>query len=169
MRPIRTILAVFLGLWLSVALASAIAAIVAKSRLVSRGLEADDEVDLVTIYDGLDFASTAPAFRGGSILCWYGGGSIDLRGATLDPAGARLRVRALFGGLRLVVPETWRVENRITAILGGVGDARDESQVAADGPTLVLEGWAAFGGIGIAADAPDLEARATPVEAPAPA
>jgi len=57
-----------------------------------------DEVDLRAIFESLEFTSTATAFRGGTIECWFGGGSVDLRGATLDPAGATLRVRAIFGG-----------------------------------------------------------------------
>ena len=33
------------------------------------------------------------------------GGTLDLRDATLDPAGATLRASALFGGGNLIVPE----------------------------------------------------------------
>ena len=177
MRPVRNLLVGFIGLTLVTAIVSAIAALIAKDRLVSRGGERDDEVDLVSIYTGRDLTSRAAAFRGGSALAWYGGGSLDLRGATLDPAGATLTVRTIFGGFRLVVPETWRVENRLIAIFGGVGDARDASLVDELGPTLVLEGFALFGGIGFVSDAPDLDteagepmAEAAPeVPAPAPA
>jgi len=177
MRPIRNLLVGFIGLTLVTAVASAIAALIAKDRLVSRGGERDDEVDLVSIYTGHDLSSRAAAFRGGSALAWYGGGSLDLRAATLDPTGATLTVRTIFGGYRLVVPASWRVENRLVAIFGGVGDARDASLVDELGPTLVLEGFALFGGIGIVSDAPDLDtepgepiAEAAPeVPAPAPA
>jgi hypothetical protein len=128
----------------------------------------------VNIYTGSDFVSTSQAFRGGSVLAWYGGATVDLRGATLDPSGATLTVRAVFGGLRLVVPETWRVEKRLTAVFGGVGDVRDSDDVATDGPTLVLDGFALFGGIGIVSAAPDLDLAspidlAPEVSAPAPA
>ena len=177
MRPIRNLFVGFLGLTLVTAIASAIAALIAKDRLVSRGGEQDDEIDLVSIYTGRDLSSRAAAFRGGSALAWYGGGSLDLRGATLDPAGATLRIRTIFGGFRLVVPEGWRVENRLIAIFGGVGDIRDTSLVDELGPTLVLEGFALFGGVGIMSDAPDLDLEATgepmpeatPPEVPAPA
>ena len=157
MRPIRNLIVGFIGLTLVTAIASAIAALVAKDRLVSRGDAGDDEIDLVSIYTGRDLSSKATSFRGGSALAWYGGGSLDLRGATLDPAGARLSVKTIFGGFRLVVPETWRVENRLIAIFGGVGDARDTALVDELGPTLVLDGFALFGGIGIVSDAPDLD------------
>jgi hypothetical protein len=162
MRAIRNVVGLFFGLTFLTAIISAITAAILKQRLPSRGEEADDEVALVIIYTGRDFASHASAFRGGSVLTWYGGGTLDLRNATLDPAGARLSVRAIVGGFRLVVPETWRVENRITAVFGGVGDARDGDAVLSDGPTLVLDGFALFGGIGIVSEAPDLDRQEAP-------
>lgn len=157
MRAIRNLIGLFFGLTLLTAIASAITAAVLKQRLPSRGEETDDDVDLVIIYTGRDFSSRATAFRGGSVLTWYGGGTVDLRNATLDPAGARLTIRAIFGGFRLVVPEGWTVDNRIVAIFGGVGDARDADSVMADGPTLTLDGFALFGGVGIVSEAPDLD------------
>ena len=183
MRTIRNVIGLFFGLSLLAAIASAVTAMVVKRSLPSRGAEDDDEVALVTIYTGNDFVSRSRSFRGGSVLTWYGGGTIDLRGATLDPAGATLVARTIFGGFRLVVPETWRVDQRVTAIFGGVGDARDPEAVLPDGPTLVLEGLALFGGIGIVSDAPDLDRAAadtstgakamgadvTEMEVPAPA
>ncbi|HKB28100.1 MAG TPA: LiaF domain-containing protein [Candidatus Limnocylindrales bacterium] len=174
MRALRSIVGVFLGLTILTAIASAISAAVLKRRLPSHGEETDDDIALVTIYTGRDFKSTATAFRGGSVLTWYGGGTIDLRAATLDPTGARLTARTVFGGLRLVVPETWSVEQRATAIAGGISDTRDQDHVPPGGPTIVLDGFALFGGIGIFSDAPDLD-LATPLElapevsAPAPA
>ena len=102
--------------------------------------------------DGVDFASTAPAFRRGSVLTWYGGGQIDLRGATLDPAGAELKVRALFGGVQVIVPETWRVDQRLGAFLGGVSDSRDKFDAPESGPVLRLSGWAVVGGIDVTSE-----------------
>lgn len=163
MRTIRTLLTLFFGLFLVAGIASAIGAAVLKGRLLSRGEEADDEIDLVTIYEGRDFTSTATAFRGGSVLAWYGGGTVDLRGATLDPSGASLELKAIFGGIRLVVPETWRVEPEMVGIFGGTGDARDLDRVSPDGPTLHLTGFAVFGGAGIVSEAPDLTPAAAVV------
>jgi hypothetical protein len=111
--------------------------------------ETADELDFALIFDGLEARSRAGAFRGGDILAWYGGGTLDLRGATLDPAGARLRLRAIFGGLDIVVPTTWRVEVHSRAILGGVGDMTDQSTAAPDAPTLVVDALAVMGGASI--------------------
>lgn len=156
MRIIRTLLTLFFGLFLVAGIASAVGAAILKGRLESRGEESDDEIDLVAIYEGRDFTSTASAFRGGSVLAWYGGGTVDLRGATLDPAGATLDLRAIFGGIQLVVPETWHVERSTVGIFGGTGDGRDLDRVSPDGPTLYLTGYAIFGGAGIVSAGPDL-------------
>ena len=63
------------------------------------------------------------AFRGGSVTTMFGGGELDLRDATLDPAGATIHVSTLFGGGSLIVPEGWNVETSMSGI-GGVGDMR---------------------------------------------
>jgi len=156
MRLLRSLFTLVFGLFLVAGIASVIGAAILKGRLKSHGEESDDEIDLVTIYEARDFTSTASAFRGGSFLAWYGGGTVDLRGATLDPAGATLDLRAVFGGIRLVVPETWQVERSTVGIFGGTGDARDLDLVSPDGPTLHLTGYAIFGGAGIVSEAPDL-------------
>jgi hypothetical protein len=81
--------------------------------------ETSDEIDLAAIFEELDARSTASAFRGGHLLVWYGGGRLDLRAATLDPNGASLDVRSLFGGLQIVVPPSWPVEVHPLVFAGG--------------------------------------------------
>lgn len=156
MRSIGGVLRAFIVLWLVAAAVSALAALVARRRMASKGGPADDELDLVAIYDSMEMASTAPALRRASVTAWYGGGTLDLRGATLDPAGALLTARAIFGGFRLVVPPTWRVEMHGTGAFGGFGDARRTDLVDPSGPILRIEGFALFGGVGIVSEAPDL-------------
>jgi hypothetical protein len=99
-----------------------IAAAIEKRRHPSVGDADSDLVALSTIFDGTDLHSTAMAFRGGSSICWYGGQVIDLRGAALAPEGAHLDARCVFGGLQVIVPETWRVDIRSRAIFGGTDD-----------------------------------------------
>jgi hypothetical protein len=175
MRFIGGTLRLILALSILAGIGSAIGAYVAKLRLFSKGEPADDEIDLVAIYDARDLTSTAPAFRRATVTAWYGGGTLDLRGATLDPAGATLSIRAIFGGYRLVVPASWRVELATVGILGGVGDGRDKELVDAGGPVLTIEGFAILGGVGIVSEAPDLEKAESEVDpdaweaAPAPA
>jgi hypothetical protein len=160
MRTIRTLLTLFFGLFLIGGIASAIAAAYAKGRIESRGGENDDEFDVASIFTGQDFVSRAQSLRRGSVLSWYGGGTVDLRGATLDPAGATITARSIFGGIRLVVPETWHIDRDMIAIFGGVGDGRNADRIDPSLPALRLEGFSVFGGIGIVSEAPDLDETA---------
>ena len=100
---------------------AAAAALAAKQRIVPIDDPEADEVALVAIFAPVMFHSTASAFRGGTLDCWYGGGIVDLRDATLDPAGAHLEVKAVFGGAQILVPSSWRVESSVS----GVGAAQD--------------------------------------------
>lgn len=161
MRVIGGILRTFITLSILAAISSAIAAAVVKNRMLiaSKGEPGDDELDLVAIYEPRNLTSTAPALRRASVTAWYGGGTLDLRGATLDPAGATLTLRAIFGGYRLVIPATWRVELDTVGVFGGIGDGRQKDLVDAVGPVLRIEGFAVFGGVGIVSEAPDIDEK----------
>jgi hypothetical protein len=116
-----------------------------------------DEIDLVTTFGELRYSSTAASFRGGRATTWFAGGTLDLRGARPDPAGAALRTQTVFGGGNLLVPADWRVESRILPIFGGVSDARPDGNPPEGGPTLRLEGIALFGGWVVTSEAPGEE------------
>lgn len=134
-----------------------IAAAMTKRRYADEGRgafvpEADD-MDTALIFEGGEYASTAPAFTGGELLTWYGGGRLDLRGATIAPGGADLRVRAIFGGVQLIVPTTWRVEaTTTTPFMGGVANATT-APADPDAPVLRLSVLAVFGGVAISNEA----------------
>jgi hypothetical protein len=142
MRAPRTATAGLVGFWAGLAASAALM----KRILQSRGGEESDEVALVAIFDGIDLASRATSFRGGSMFAWFGGIAVDLRGATLSPDGAHLDLHALNGGIAITVPEGWGVESRLQAFGGGV-DAPTPGD--ADAPTLELDGFAVFGGVSV--------------------
>lgn len=118
----------------------------------SRGDSESDEVALVAIYDGIEMKSRASAFRGGSMLSWFGGIAVDLREATLAPE-ASLRVHALWGGIAIRVPPGWRVVSNMHAFGGGVAVHVPEPEDP-DAPTLTLDGFAALGGVAVGAKSP---------------
>ncbi len=154
MRGIGRLLAVLTAGMVASMVVAAIAAVSAKRRLVPVDDPEADEVRLVAIFDQLAFRSDARSFRGGSVDCWFGGGAVDLRDATLDPDGATLRMRTIFGGGQIVVPESWRVVNDVVVIAGGVADTRPPADRPDDAPELRLEGIAAFGGFVITSELP---------------
>ena len=149
---------VFAGFVIS-SIAAAIGARIMKDRLVPIDSPDADEVRLVAILEPIDFRSTARSFRGGTLDCWYGGGVVDLRGATLDPAGARLEVRGIFGGGQFIVPDNWRVRTDVRGV-GGIGDARPKIERPVTAPLLTIEGVAFMGGFGITSELSQREADA---------
>jgi predicted membrane protein len=84
-------------------------------------------------------------FAGGELTAFMGGGKLDLRDAEIAGDEAAIDVFTVMGGMEIIVPEKWIVENRITAILGGVEDttrpARDTTK------RLILRGTALLGGV----------------------
>ena len=124
-------------------------AVVMKRAFPSRGDAESDEVRLVAIQNGIAIKSRSQAFRGGSMFSWFGGIAVDLREAQLAP-DAHLDLGSLFGGIAIRVPPGWRVESNVTAIAGGVEIAVPEHG-ADDSPTLRIDGFAAFGGVAVAA------------------
>ena len=119
---VRLIKLVVVG-WIVGMIAGSLAALSMKRRLVPTTDESADEIVAVAIFAPLAFHSTATAFRGGALECWYGGGVLDLRDAVLAPEGATLRVRAVFGGGQILVPADWHVVIRVRG-MGGIGDTR---------------------------------------------
>ena len=87
----------FFALIATIAIGAAVAAASRKRDIVPLEDEDANEVRLVAIFSPVAFHSTATAFRGGTLDCWYGGGIVDLRDATLDLSGRPPRGQ---GGLR---------------------------------------------------------------------
>lgn len=149
MKLIGRLIALISGAFMLATFAGAFAAAAARRREPREATAADaDEIHLSAALEPVLFESTATAFRGGTLDMLYGGGIIDLRKAVLDPAGATLRVRAVFGGAQVVVPEAWIVESRLRGI-GGVGDGRPATERPQDAPVLRIEGFTLFGGFGV--------------------
>jgi len=150
MGLVRSLLTFKLG----VAVGMATAAAFVKRAVPSRGDEDSDELMLVAVFDGIDLRSRAKAFRGGSMLAWWGGIAVDLREAELAP-GARLSVNTLWGGIAIKTPPSWRIESSLKALAGGV-EAKTPARDDRDAPVLTVDGMALFGGIAVGSkgDAP---------------
>jgi hypothetical protein len=142
-RGLRALLIFKLGFWLGMFAAAAFA----KRAVVSSGDAESDEVALVAIQNGIGFGSRSKAFRGGSMLAWFGGINVDLRQAELAP-GARLTVHTLFGGIALRVPAEWRIESSVKALNGGVSIPTVPPDDP-DAPVLRIDGLAVFGGVAV--------------------
>ncbi len=141
---LRTLFVLKVGFWLGMFASAAFA----RRAFPSRGDAESDEVALVAIQNGIGFGSRSKAFKGGSMLAWFGGINVDLRDAELAP-GAKLTVYTLFGGVELKTPPEWRIESTAKALNGGVAVPPPSDDPEA--PVLLLDGLAVFGGIAVGA------------------
>jgi hypothetical protein len=135
----------------------AAAAVLVKKAVPSRGDEESDELALVAVFDGIELTSRARAFRGGSMLAWFGGIEVDLRDAELA-AGAELVVHAIYGGIEITTPPSWRIESNAKALMGGI-DAHTAAQDDPAAPVLIVTGLALFGGVEISSKAGAADGR----------
>jgi len=133
--------AVVLGLW-------AVGQMLARRRTV--GDETADEFAIAVYVGGVQRACRAESLRHGSVSVVLGGVDLDLREATLDPAGADLDLSASWGGVNVTVPREWRVLVEDRATLGGV-EARVTplDDLPEDAPLLRVVASARFGGVSI--------------------
>jgi len=92
-------------------------------------------------------------FKGGDLFAFFGGVDLDLsRGCTIPPAGeAVIEANAIFGGVDLRVPESWRVDIRGVGIFGGFEDKTlpPRDPLPGNAPRLVINGYAIFGGVSV--------------------
>ena len=85
-------------------------------------------------------------FRRGGASAVMGGVDLDFRDASIEGDEARLDVTAIMGGVKVRIPPTWNVVNRVVPILGGV----ENRSVSSDGnKRLVIEGTVLMGGLEI--------------------
>lgn len=86
-------------------------------------------------------------FRGGHINCIFGGSELDLTQATLAEGINELEVNTIFGGVTIIVPADWKIQLKMTSILGGFSDKRAYVKESPDpSRILIIKGSAIFGG-----------------------
>jgi len=86
-------------------------------------------------------------FRGGHINCVFGGSEVDLTQATLAEGVSELEVNTIFGGVTLIVPCDWRIQLKMTSIMGGFSDKRSYLKENPDtSRILIIKGSTIFGG-----------------------
>jgi predicted membrane protein len=86
-------------------------------------------------------------FRGGHINCVFGGSEVDLTQATLADGISELEVNTIFGGVTLIVPADWRIQLKMTSIMGGFSDKRSFIKENPDtSKILIIKGSTIFGG-----------------------
>ena len=117
---------------------------------MARDSAAGAQVKVTSILGSSESQVSSRQVRGGRVFVLFGSGDVDLRDAALADGKAAVRIVAIFGGVKVTVPEDWAVNAQTGAVFGGVEYKRTKRSVPAS-PTdqLTLNGFCFFGGIEI--------------------
>lgn len=117
-------------------------------RWINENIDMEDTVNAFVLFSGTSSINQSMEFKGGKATAVFGGVELDLREAGLKDNHGFLDITALFGGVTIRVPSTWRVEVQATPLFGGIENTTkpnpDESA-----PVMKISGTAIFGGIEI--------------------
>ncbi len=86
-------------------------------------------------------------FRGGYVTAVLGGIELDLRQCRMTGSSASLDVVAFWGGIDLKVPPEWSVDGKVVPVMGGFEQKVPGPVGPAEGPRLVVRGYAIMGGV----------------------
>jgi hypothetical protein len=105
-----------------------------------------------TVFGGINRRIDSQDFEGGHLSSVFGGIEIDLRKANTKKDEIVIEADAVFGGIELLVPESWRVTVKGAGVFGGYDDQTHPSPTAAADekrPHLIVTGSAVFGGVSV--------------------
>jgi len=88
-----------------------------------------------------------------SAVAIMGGGELDLRDARFAERVVTIHVTAIMGGIEITVPDDARVEVNGIGIMGGF-DHQAAGEGRADGPTIIINGLAFWGGVEVTRKTP---------------
>jgi hypothetical protein len=114
-------------------------------------VEEDGENTLIihSVFSGVKRTVISKKFKGGKIECVFSGAEIDFMQADIQGT-AILYLDEVFGGIKMVVPQSWVIKNEIDGVFHGVEDKRNNYTATADpNKVLILRGSAVFAGIEI--------------------
>ena len=147
MRRLSKALLLLFGVMVVTRLAAAVVA-----RQFEEGSEVSDEFRRVVLLDGFEFTSRAGGLRSAEVSVLLGGATIDLRDATIDPAGATILLENTLGGLLVLVRDDWAVTVDDVMLGGGENEVRvtPPTELPDDAPRLDVQLITRLGGSVIA-------------------
>ena len=118
---------------------------------VNNSITAESNLNIDVTFGGRKEMVTAKDFKSGNISVTFGGCELNFMQADLEDS-AILDLRVSFGGVEIIVPSNWHIQNEINPSFGNVEDERS-MQPPVSGiekqKTLILRGSCAFGSVEI--------------------
>ncbi len=112
--------------------------------------DSNDVLKIDSVFSGVNRNVLSKNFQGGKISCVFGGAEIDCSQADFK-GNIVLKVDVVFGGVKLIVPANWSVQNEIEGVFHSVEDKRRYNANVFVDPekVLILKGSTIFGGVEI--------------------
>jgi predicted membrane protein len=121
----------------------------ANEGIFARDNGTDNVLDVVSIFANIKKIILTKNFKGGEIVCIFGGSEINLSNADIQEP-VYIETVNVFGGTKLYIPNNWEIKSDVVAIFGGVEDKRRfPSITVVPDRTLILKGFCMFGGLEI--------------------
>jgi hypothetical protein len=113
-------------------------------------IAADDFIDAVSIFGGVQKNVVSKTFRGADIVTIFGGNDLNLSQADFKEQIV-MDVTNIFGGTTLTIPNNWQIKSEIVTIFGSLEDKRPITPKEHDEASkiVILKGTCLFGGIEI--------------------
>jgi predicted membrane protein len=122
----------------------------AKVQSASNAKYSENFVKIDAIFSGVDRRIDSQDFAGGEIVALFGGVDLDLSRAATTKEEIRIEANAVFGGIEIRVPDTWRVVMHGPGVFGGFSDqTHPPPRTDAKPPVLIVTGSAVFGGVDV--------------------
>jgi predicted membrane protein len=115
----------------------------------NKSVDSNDEFKISSIFSGVKRNIITKNFKQGQITCIFGGAEIDMTQADMQDSSV-IRLDIAFGGVEILVPANWVVQNEIQGMFHGVEDKRYNNVGTIDASKmLILRGSCLFGGVEI--------------------
>ena len=107
----------------------------------------EGNLDISVTMSEVDERNRSKEFQGGEISCVMGRVKLDLTEAEIVEPPARIHVDIVMGGVEILVPDHWIVQNDFARTMGEVEDHTESRRSAAtdDGATLIISGSVVMG------------------------
>ena len=106
----------------------------------------DTVLDIVSIFAGVKKRVLSKQFKGGDVVCVFGGAEINLTHSDFN-SPVVIDVAMVFGGTKLIIPANWELRSEASAIFGGIDDKRPQPTSGVPEKTIILKGILIFGGV----------------------
>jgi predicted membrane protein len=110
-------------------------------------VDSADVVDEVNVFGGSEKFIQSDGFQGGRVTCIFGGSNLNLIRSKLAKGKQYIDMFAVFGGLKLIIPEDWKVKIQVVSVFGGFKDGRISNKMNIETESeLIIKGFVLFGG-----------------------